>query len=336
MVCVVLCGCSAAQGDAAGGDPEGQSISAPPDALKGCHGKASSSIPASGNYYLTTFGSGSSDDGIMSCGSYTKHGSWYYAASRQRYGCGSRIAIEANGKCVVAKTDDYGPDVCVENAAGRPIIDASPLVSKHLFGVSGCGYSDHLLVHVTEVAATTPLGPCQAPPACAPGSKRCNSSGTAVETCKSDGSGYTTTQSCSSGTCANGACQDCSADWACGAWSECACTGQQTRSCSDQAACGTSAGKPEETRACDPCAGGASSCAQCSGGCSYGTTGENHDSCAGVPAETWRCVYAESFGTSVSQVCRKSSSDGKLYWLNYHLDPANCQACCGAYVSGCS
>ena len=66
----------------------------------------------------------------MSCGEKTLHGSWYYAASRQRYGCGAHIQIEANGKCVVAETDDYGPDVCVENAAGRPIIDASPLVSR--------------------------------------------------------------------------------------------------------------------------------------------------------------------------------------------------------------
>ena len=53
--------------------------------LKGCHGKASSTIPSSGTYYVTTFGNGPGDDGIMSCGTYTKHGSWYYAASRQRY-----------------------------------------------------------------------------------------------------------------------------------------------------------------------------------------------------------------------------------------------------------
>ena len=69
-------------------------------------------IPASGDYFLTTFGYSPSDDGTMSCGTKTLHGSWYYAASRQRYGCGSHIRIEANGKCVVAKTDDYGPDVC--------------------------------------------------------------------------------------------------------------------------------------------------------------------------------------------------------------------------------
>ncbi len=96
----------------------------------------------------------------MSCGSNTNHGNWYYAASRQRYGCGSHIKIEANGKCVIARTDDYGPDVCVENAAGGPIIDASPLVAEHLFGHSSAGWSDHFRIHVTEVSTSTALGPC--------------------------------------------------------------------------------------------------------------------------------------------------------------------------------
>jgi hypothetical protein len=134
------------------------------DNLAGCSaGKASSGIPSDGEYELTSFGfTPGADDGVMSCGDYTRTGSWYYAASRQRYGCGSRIQIEANGKCVVAQTDDYGPNVCVENAAHMPIIDASPLVSEHLFGVKSAGWSDHLRIHVTEVANTTPLGPCTA------------------------------------------------------------------------------------------------------------------------------------------------------------------------------
>jgi hypothetical protein len=129
--------------------------------LKGCNGKASSSIPDDGEYDLTSFG-GPGESGIMSCGDYTKDGTWYYAASRQRYGCGSHIQIEANGKCVVAQTDDYGPDVCVEAAAGKPIIDASPLVSKYLFDTDSAGWSDHLAITVTQVDASTPLGPCAA------------------------------------------------------------------------------------------------------------------------------------------------------------------------------
>jgi len=151
---------SSAVAVACSSSPEsGLSVSASSD-LSGCHGTASSSVPSNGNYYLTSFGSSPDDDGVMSCGEYTKHGSWYYAASRQRYGCGSHIQIEANGKCVVAETDDYGPDQCVETAAGRPIIDASPLVSEALYGTSSAGWSDRYAIHVTEVPSSTPLGPC--------------------------------------------------------------------------------------------------------------------------------------------------------------------------------
>src|SRR3954470_9522455 len=102
---------------------DGQSVTVFQEGLSGCRGVASAAKPASGNYFLTSFGFTSSDNGIMSCGDYTRNGSWYYAASRQRYGCGAHIQIEARGKCVVAQTDDYGPDVCVESAAGAPIID---------------------------------------------------------------------------------------------------------------------------------------------------------------------------------------------------------------------
>jgi hypothetical protein len=130
--------------------------------LTGCNGQASSAIPDDGEYVITTFG-GPGDHQPMSCGG-RADSSWYYAASRQRYGCGSRIAIRANGKCVVAQTDDYGPDVCVENAAGMPIIDVSPKVARDLFGVSGAGWSDHLVVTVEEVAAGTPLGACATTP----------------------------------------------------------------------------------------------------------------------------------------------------------------------------
>ena len=126
--------------------------------LSGCHGKASASIPADGRYTLTSFGGGA-DNQPMSCGGYADGTGWY-AASRQRYGCGGRIKIEANGKCAVVATKDYGPDVCVEAAAGMPIIDASPMVSRLLFGTSSAGWSDHLKVTVTEVDAATPLGEC--------------------------------------------------------------------------------------------------------------------------------------------------------------------------------
>jgi len=130
------------------------------DHLSGCHGQASSSVPSDGRYVMTTFGGGA-DDQRMSCGGYADGTGWY-AASRQRYGCGAHLQVEANGKCVVLEAQDYGPDVCVENAAHSPILDMSPRASKALYGVSGAGWSDHLVVNVTEVSASTPLGPCQA------------------------------------------------------------------------------------------------------------------------------------------------------------------------------
>jgi hypothetical protein len=126
--------------------------------LTGCRGQASSTIPSDGRYVVTVFG-GAGDTQPMSCGG-RADGTWYYAASRQRYGCGSRVAIRANGKCVVAQTDDYGPDVCVERAAGMPIIDVSPAVTRYLFGSSSFGWSDRVVVAVDEVSAGTALGPC--------------------------------------------------------------------------------------------------------------------------------------------------------------------------------
>jgi hypothetical protein len=58
---------------ACGGDERGgASIASRHDELSGCRGQASSMIPASGDYYLTTFGYSSSDDGQMSCGQWTR------------------------------------------------------------------------------------------------------------------------------------------------------------------------------------------------------------------------------------------------------------------------
>ena len=159
LASILIAGC--------GGDVEyGASSSQTEEGLSGCHGKASSSVPSDDRYYLTSFGGGS-DTQTMSCGGLAD-GTWYYAASKQRFGCGARIQIEANGNCVVAATDDYGPDVCVEAAAGRPIIDASPLVAKHLFGVSSAGWSDRLAITATLVDPSTPLGPCTSSPAPSP------------------------------------------------------------------------------------------------------------------------------------------------------------------------
>jgi len=141
--------------------------------LTGCRGKASSSVPANGKYVITTFG-GPGDHQAMSCGGFADGTGWY-AASRQRYGCGAKLQVTANGKCVVVEAQDYGPDVCVENAAGSPILDVSPKVSKALFNLTGAGWSDHEIVTVEEVAAATPLGPCSSSPTPTPTTTSCSS-----------------------------------------------------------------------------------------------------------------------------------------------------------------
>lgn len=134
-------------------------VTVSPD-LSGCHGHAATTIPSDGRYVMTTFGGGA-DDQPMSCGGYADGTGWY-TADRQRYGCGAHLQVQANGNCVVLEAQDYGPDQCVETAAHMPVLDMSPRASKALYGVSGAGWSDHLVVTVTEVDASTPLGPCQA------------------------------------------------------------------------------------------------------------------------------------------------------------------------------
>ena len=47
-------------------------------------------------------------------------------------------------------------------------------------------------------------------------------------------------------------------------------------------------------------------------------------------AETWRVVFAESFGAPVSQVCR----DGT--WQAYDWNPRDPAGCCAGDSSGCS
>jgi hypothetical protein len=174
------------------GATSGASIGSSTSELSGCRGQAATTIPADGRYVITTFG-GPGDHQPMSCGGYANGTTWY-AASRQRYGCRSRIKLTANGKCVVLQTDDYGPDVCVERAANMPIIDVSPLASKHLFGMSGAGWSDRKVVVVEEVPDNTPLGICSTSTGTGTGS------GSGAGSGSGSGSGTTTLGSCNSAT----------------------------------------------------------------------------------------------------------------------------------------
>jgi hypothetical protein len=180
--------------------------------LHGCHGVASTSVPANGKYTITTFG-GPGDHQVMSCGGYADGTGWY-AASRQRYGCGAHLQVTANGKCAVVEAQDYGPDVCVENAAGMPILDVSPKVSRLLFNEAGAGWSDHMVINVTEVSASTPLGPCSTTTPPPPPSNGGGGTTPTASTCHSS----TLDRDVSEGTCVQ---SDADAKWyACsaGAW----------------------------------------------------------------------------------------------------------------------
>jgi hypothetical protein len=164
-------------------------------ALSGCNGQASSTISPSGSYYLTSFG-GPGDGQSLACGGNSDDGNWYYAASSQRYGCGTHVQVTANGNCVVAETEDYGPDVCVEAAAGGPILDASPLLAMALFGESELGWSDHAAIQVTVVDASVPLGMCAGGSSSSSGS---GSSGSGSGSSSGSGSGSSGSGSGSSG-----------------------------------------------------------------------------------------------------------------------------------------
>lgn len=119
-----------------------------------------SNIPSDNKYYLTDF-----CDKETACGPSCGDCNWYYAADKQRFGCGSTINCCAGSKCVNLKVIDAGPSCSVEDNAGRPVIDASPLTCRTLSGMSGCGWSDHVSITCKRVASAEenvrlPLGPC--------------------------------------------------------------------------------------------------------------------------------------------------------------------------------
>lgn len=120
-----------------------------------------STIPSDGRYYLTSFGGGSDTQGVACHGMPSADGTWYYLADKDRFGCGTKVRITnpANQRAVVAQVIDVGPNVCVEQAGGMPVIDASPLVSQYLFDSGSSGWADRRVVLADVVDPSTPLGP---------------------------------------------------------------------------------------------------------------------------------------------------------------------------------
>ncbi len=119
---------------------------------------AGRNIPADNLYYITTFGGGS-DAQPMACGP-RADGRWLYIADSWRFGCRARVRVTnpQTGRWCVAEVADVGPNICVERAAGKAIIDASPVITRELFGRGAVGWSDRVVVRTEVVARSTPMG----------------------------------------------------------------------------------------------------------------------------------------------------------------------------------
>jgi hypothetical protein len=126
-------------------------------------GDTQSDIPADGVFYISMFEGG----GPMSCHGAVADGTSLYIADRDRWPCDSHVRITnpfpldgPDGTLVrqscVALVSDRGPNICVEEAAGRPMVDASPAITEYLFGVEQSGWSDHR--EVLAELTTDPLG----------------------------------------------------------------------------------------------------------------------------------------------------------------------------------
>jgi hypothetical protein len=151
-----------------------------------CTGSYGTKKASSGDYYVTAFGcwkdaAGVShgdvgDNCIPSClaqakaaglclpgdtGKNCEERVTWFTADAARFGCLARLKVTnpANGKSVVAVALDFGPScTSVEAKVKKEVLDASGRVDRFLFGADQ-GVLDRSLVHVTEVAASTPLGP---------------------------------------------------------------------------------------------------------------------------------------------------------------------------------
>ncbi len=131
------------------------------------------STPAPWTYVLTCYG-GSNDSsaylGTPACGGKKVDGKWWYSTGAYSFGCGSKLELQANGKCVVVTVVDNGPAGWVEDNAKQKcksadfstgyILDTSPLVTQELFGKSCAGWSECLKIKVREVDKSTPEGKC--------------------------------------------------------------------------------------------------------------------------------------------------------------------------------
>ena len=126
-----------------------------------------SDIPADDSYYITTFGGPGDGQDMWICGyKSTSNGSWAYMAGYERFGCGKVLVKHPSlDKYCVTEVADCGPNKCVEQAAcfcgcgGHvPILDVSPFVTNHLFGITSSGWSEKREVIAWQVDASEAIG----------------------------------------------------------------------------------------------------------------------------------------------------------------------------------
>jgi hypothetical protein len=131
--------------------------------------------PHSGPHILTCYGGCAAPHydptacgGGTACCAACIDGTWWYSTEQRNFGCGAKLEISRDGRCVIVEVADNGPATWVEdNAAARCggtgwIIDASPLVADYFGG--GCGWSECFWVEVRQVADSLPQGPCASCP----------------------------------------------------------------------------------------------------------------------------------------------------------------------------
>lgn len=157
LACMAITGC-------ASGEEDETDIAKGEYAYK--HGPPSGNAPW--DYYLTCYG-GPSDSsaylGTPACGGKKVNGNWWYSTGAYSFGCNAKLELSANGKCTVVEVVDNGPAGWVETKAAKTcggtgyIIDASPLVTKYLYGMSCAGFSDCVKIKVRPVDKSTPAGP---------------------------------------------------------------------------------------------------------------------------------------------------------------------------------
>jgi hypothetical protein len=151
-----------------------------------CTGSYGTTKASDGDYFITAFGcwkdaagvahGDSGDNCIPSCfaqakaagvclpgetGKQCEERVTWFTADAARFGCLAKLKVTnpANGKSVVAIALDFGPScTAVEDKVKKGVLDASGRVDRQLFGADQ-GFQDRSLVHVTEVPASTPLGP---------------------------------------------------------------------------------------------------------------------------------------------------------------------------------